>query len=170
MNQSIPEKTVKSQPSVPVTSVHTIEADGIQIFYRAAGDATAPILLLLHGFPTSSFMFRDLILRLADRYRVIAPDLPGFGFTVVPEKEATRIRSTRWPAQSKPSQTRLASTATRSMYSTMERLLASVSQWPAPNESQQSSRKTATPTKKDSAMRGGQSGLIGLRRQQRIER
>src|ERR1700746_980958 len=72
--------------TVPVTSVHKVEADGIQVFYRAAGDAAAPVLLLLHGFPTSSFMFRDLIPRLADQYRVIAPDLPGFGFTVVPEK------------------------------------------------------------------------------------
>ena len=79
-------KTIESQPTVPETSVHRVEADGIQIFYRAAGDAGAPVLLLLHGFPTSSFMFRDLMLRLADSYRVIAPDLPGFGFTEVPEK------------------------------------------------------------------------------------
>ncbi len=77
---------VSSQFTVPVTSVHKIEADGIKVFYRAAGDAAAPVLLLLHGFPTSSFMFRDLMLRLADCYRVIAPDLPGFGFTEVPEK------------------------------------------------------------------------------------
>ena len=72
--------------TVPVTSVNKVEADGIQVFYREAGDAAAPVLLLLHGFPTSSFMFRDLILRLADQYRVIAPDLPGFGFTEVPAK------------------------------------------------------------------------------------
>jgi pimeloyl-ACP methyl ester carboxylesterase len=72
--------------TVPVTSVNKIEADGIQIFYREAGEAAAPVLLLLHGFPTSSFMFRDLIPRLADQYRVIAPDLPGFGFTEVPAK------------------------------------------------------------------------------------
>src|ERR1700744_6721938 len=72
--------------TVPVTSLNKVEADGIQVFYREAGDADAPVLLLLHGFPTSSFMFRDLILRLADSYRVIAPDLPGFGFTEVPEK------------------------------------------------------------------------------------
>ena len=72
--------------TVPVTSINKVEADGIQIFYREAGEAGAPVLLLLHGFPTSSFMFRDLILRLADQYRVIAPDLPGFGFTEVPEK------------------------------------------------------------------------------------
>ena len=86
MGQITSEKTANSQSAVPVTSIHRVEADGIQIFYREAGDAAAPVLLLLHGFPTSSFMFRDLILRLADSYRVIAPDLPGFGFTEVPEK------------------------------------------------------------------------------------
>lgn len=66
------------------TTIHTIEADGVSVFYRAAGDTAAPVVLLLHGFPSSSFMFRELIPRLADRYRVIAPDLPGFGFTRVP--------------------------------------------------------------------------------------
>ena len=75
---------VLSQFTVPVTSVHKIEADGVEVFYRAAGDPNAPVVLLLHGFPTSSFMFRDLIPQLADNYRVIAPDLPGFGFTVIP--------------------------------------------------------------------------------------
>jgi pimeloyl-ACP methyl ester carboxylesterase len=67
-------------------SIHRIDADGVRVFYRAAGDPTAPVLLLLHGFPASSFMFRDLIPRLASHYRVIAPDLPGFGFTEVPAK------------------------------------------------------------------------------------
>jgi pimeloyl-ACP methyl ester carboxylesterase len=74
-----------SAGSVPVTSIHRVEVDGVRVFYRAAGDANAPVLLLLHGFPSSSFMFRNLISRLADQYRVIAPDLPGFGFTEVPE-------------------------------------------------------------------------------------
>src|SRR5215469_14344355 len=69
---------------VPSTSIHTVEADGVRVFYRAAGEAEAPVVLLLHGFPASSFMFRDLIPRLAADYRVIAPDLPGFGFTEVP--------------------------------------------------------------------------------------
>src|SRR5215475_9571737 len=70
--------------SVPLTSIRKVEADGVQVFYRDAGAANAPVILLLHGFPTSSFMFRELIPRLASDYRVIAPDLPGFGFTEVP--------------------------------------------------------------------------------------
>jgi pimeloyl-ACP methyl ester carboxylesterase len=79
-----------SAGSIPLTSVHTVEADGIQIFYRSAGNPEAPVLLLLHGFPASSFMFRNLIPRLADQYLLIAPDLPGFGFTEVPEKRKYR--------------------------------------------------------------------------------
>jgi pimeloyl-ACP methyl ester carboxylesterase len=73
-----------AQISVPLTSVHKVEVDGVQLFYREAGEANAPVVLLLHGFPTSSFMFRDLIPRLANAHRVLAPDLPGFGFTEVP--------------------------------------------------------------------------------------
>src|ERR1700731_2592812 len=72
--------------NVPTTSIHRVEVDGVQVFYRAAGDVTAPVVLLLHGFPASSFMFRELIPRLANDYRVIAPDLPGFGFTEVPSE------------------------------------------------------------------------------------
>jgi pimeloyl-ACP methyl ester carboxylesterase len=56
------------------------------VFYRESGPADAPVILLLHGFPTSSFQYRELMPRLANRYRVIAPDLPGFGFTEVPEE------------------------------------------------------------------------------------
>jgi pimeloyl-ACP methyl ester carboxylesterase len=69
---------------VPHTSIRRVEADGVTVFYRQAGQANAPVVLLLHGFPTSSFQYRDLIPRLADSYRVIAPDYPGFGFTEVP--------------------------------------------------------------------------------------
>src|SRR5215472_16912560 len=78
------ESKTQQAPSVPVTSIHKVEADGVRVFYRAAGDPNSPVMLLLHGFPTSSFMFRELIPRLADDDRVIAPDLPGFGFTEVP--------------------------------------------------------------------------------------
>jgi pimeloyl-ACP methyl ester carboxylesterase len=69
---------------IPLTTIHRIEADGVSVFYRQAGPSDAPVVLLLHGFPTSSFQYRELIPRLAGRYRVIAPDLPGFGFTIVP--------------------------------------------------------------------------------------
>ncbi len=75
----------RDSSTVPATSVHRVEADGVNVFYRAAGDPGAPVVLLLHGFPTSSFMFRELIPRLADQFRVIAPDLPGFEFTEVPD-------------------------------------------------------------------------------------
>jgi len=71
---------------IPCTSIRRVNADGVTVFYREAGPADAPLVLLLHGFPTSSFQFRELIPRLADRYRVIAPDYPGFGFTEVPEQ------------------------------------------------------------------------------------
>src|SRR5215468_9722045 len=62
----------------------TVNADGLRFFYREAGDPTAPAILLLHGFPSSSHMFRNLIPLLADRFRVVAPDLPGFGFSEAP--------------------------------------------------------------------------------------
>jgi pimeloyl-ACP methyl ester carboxylesterase len=63
----------------------TVEADGVKVFYRSSGNPSSPVLLLLHGFPSSSFQFRNLIPLLSHRYHVIAPDLPGFGFTIVPE-------------------------------------------------------------------------------------
>jgi pimeloyl-ACP methyl ester carboxylesterase len=62
------------------------QADGVSVFYREAGARGAPKLLLLHGFPTSSHMFRDLIPLLADRFHIIAPDLPGFGRSDAPRK------------------------------------------------------------------------------------
>ncbi|MDQ2832784.1 MAG: alpha/beta hydrolase [Acidobacteriota bacterium] len=75
---------------VPQTTIHRVVADGVSVFYREAGRANAPIVLLLHGFPTSSFQYRNLIPLLADRYLVIAPDLPGFGFTEVPASRQYR--------------------------------------------------------------------------------
>ena len=65
---------------------HTAPIDGVDIFYREAGTKDKPTVLLLHGFPSSSHMFRNLIPLLADRYHVVAPDLPGFGFTVAPDR------------------------------------------------------------------------------------
>lgn len=65
----------------------TADVDGIEIFYREAGDRSKPTLLLLHGFPSSGHMFRDLIPLLADRYHLVAPDLPGFGRSALPSRQ-----------------------------------------------------------------------------------
>ena len=62
-------------------SYKTVNIDGIDIFYREAGNPKHPTILLLHGFPTSSHMFRDLIPALADRFHLIAPDYPGYGYS-----------------------------------------------------------------------------------------
>ncbi len=69
-----------------VTHHRTKTIDGIKIFYREAGPSGAPVVLLLHGFPTSSHMFRNLIPELADRYHVIAPDYPGYGQSDMPDR------------------------------------------------------------------------------------
>jgi pimeloyl-ACP methyl ester carboxylesterase len=69
---------------------NTVSVDGIRIFYREAGPKDGPTVLLLHGFPTSSHMYRGLIPLLADKYHVIAPDLPGFGFSDLPSRETYR--------------------------------------------------------------------------------
>jgi len=66
---------------------HTTDVDGINVFYREARNVDAPKLLLLHGFPTAGHMFRELIPRLADKFHVIAPDLPGFGQSDMPSRE-----------------------------------------------------------------------------------
>ena len=76
-----------------MTIVHRYaDVDGQKIFYREAGRANAPAVLLLHGFPSSSHMFRNLIPLLADRYRVVAPDLPGFGFSEAPDRTKFEYR------------------------------------------------------------------------------
>ncbi|HKT51018.1 MAG TPA: alpha/beta hydrolase [Candidatus Angelobacter sp.] len=73
-----------------MTSYHFAEFDGKKIFYREAGARSAPTILLLHGFPTSSHMFRNLIPALAKHYHVVAPDLPGFGFSITPDRNTVR--------------------------------------------------------------------------------
>ena len=77
-----------SVAQVKVTQIHyrTIKVRGLNIFYREAGLKDSPTVLLLHGFPSSSHMFRNLIPELSQHYRVIAPDLPGFGFSSAPDR------------------------------------------------------------------------------------
>jgi pimeloyl-ACP methyl ester carboxylesterase len=76
---STPDHTI-----LPTTFYRTADVNGLTVFYREAGPKDAPVLLLLHGFPTSSRMFRNLIPALADRYHIIAPDYPGFGYSAAP--------------------------------------------------------------------------------------
>ena len=67
-----------------MTTFHTISIDGLDIFYREAGSRSNPTILLLHGFPTSSHMFRNLMPALADRFHLVAPDYPGYGNSSMP--------------------------------------------------------------------------------------
>ena len=67
---------------------NSVDVDGLKVFYRSAGDQSASVVLLLHGFPSASHMFRDLIPELAGKYHVVAPDLPGFGMTEQPARNA----------------------------------------------------------------------------------
>ena len=76
-----------SQPDPSRVMYHTAQVDGLKIFYREAGPKNAPTLVLLHGFPSSSHMFRELIPRLSDKYHVVAPDYPGYGYSDAPSTE-----------------------------------------------------------------------------------
>jgi len=79
MESSVPDKLRR-------TRYRFVDVGGVRIFCREAGAEQSPALRLLHGFPSSSHMYRELMPELADRYHVMAPDLPGFGFTEVPNR------------------------------------------------------------------------------------
>ena len=81
-----PDRSSAPAHVAPVTHHRTTKVDGLNIFYREAGPADAPVVVLLHGFPTSSHMFRNLIPALADLYHVIAPDYPGYGQSEMPDR------------------------------------------------------------------------------------
>ncbi len=82
-------RAAEPKPNVasPQVTYHTVKVDGVDVFYREAGPKDAPSVLLLHGFPSSSHMFRDLIPALAAKYHVVAPDYPGFGHSEMPPRE-----------------------------------------------------------------------------------
>ncbi|MEL6328813.1 MAG: alpha/beta hydrolase [Planctomycetota bacterium] len=80
-------RLVESRAHESRVTYHTVEIGGVDVFYRAAGPEDAPAVLLLHGFPTSSHMFRDLIPRLSENYRVVAPDYPGYGNSAMPDRD-----------------------------------------------------------------------------------
>jgi pimeloyl-ACP methyl ester carboxylesterase len=82
-----PALTVHADPATPIVEHRTATVDRLSIFYREAGPRNAPVVVLLHGFPSSSFMYRDLLPRLALRYHVIAPDYPGFGLSSFPPRD-----------------------------------------------------------------------------------
>jgi alpha/beta hydrolase fold len=74
-------------PEMTATMYRTVDVDGVNVFYREAGSPDAPAVLLLHGYPSSSHQFRDLMPMLVDRFHVVAPDMPGFGQTDMPSRE-----------------------------------------------------------------------------------
>ncbi len=84
---SSPAAAQSASPAANETHYRSAEIDGVEVAYREAGPRDAPAVLLLHGFPTSSRMFRNLIPALADRYHVIAPDYPGFGRSPAPDRK-----------------------------------------------------------------------------------
>jgi len=89
---SVPSRAADGTPAVangaaPRVAYRTAKIDGLDIFYREAGRKDAPAILLLHGFPTSSHMFRNLIPALADEFRLVAPDYPGFGASAMPPRD-----------------------------------------------------------------------------------
>ena len=96
MTTSVLERSPAVTQAAPVTHYRTTKVDGVSIFYREAGPAKAPVVLLLHGFPTSSHMFRNLIPALADRYHVIAPDYPGYGQSDMPDRAKFRYTFDRF--------------------------------------------------------------------------
>ena len=148
----------------------TADVDGFKVFYREAGPANAPNLLLLHGFPSAGHMFRDLIPLLADRFHIVAPDLPGFGQSDMPPREKFNYTFDNIARVIERFTEVIGLISSRSMSLITVRRPASGSPSAIPSGSRRSSRRTATPTRKASAMAGLRSGPIGKTRRRRTER
>jgi hypothetical protein len=117
----VPADPSAALPAVAVRHASALVGD-VEIFYREAGPKDAPGLLLLHGFPSSSLMFRHLLPALGDRWRVVAPDYPGFGHSDCPSPATFDYsRSPIWQPSSAISRTRSASTPMRSTFKTTAR-------------------------------------------------
>ena len=135
--------------AIPVTHHRTVTVDGVGIFYREAGPADAPVVLLLHGFPTSSHMFRNLIPALADRYRVIAPDYPGYGQSDAPDRATFAYTFDRYAELVDGLLAQLGVDALRHVRDGLRRpgrLAAGARR--TPTGSRRSSSRTATPTRR----------------------
>src|SRR6201992_2236098 len=91
-----PPSPRRAAATIPTTHHRAVTIDGVKVFYREAGPEGAPVVLLLHGFPTSSHMFRNLIPALADRYHVIAPDYPGYGQSDSPDRKTFKYTFDRF--------------------------------------------------------------------------
>jgi alpha-beta hydrolase superfamily lysophospholipase len=127
-------------------SFRKVDVDGFKIFYREAGSKDAPAILLLHGFPSASHMFRDLIPKLADRFHVIAPDLPGFGQSDMPDRGAFTYTFDNIARVVERLTEVVGSIAMRSTCSTMARQRVSDWQLGILNASTRSSHRTETLT------------------------
>ena len=120
------------------TKYRTADVDRFNVFYREAGPADAPKLLLLHGFPSASHMFRDLIPPLADKFHIVAPDLPGFGQSDMPPRDKFSYTFDNIA--------RVIERFTEVIG--FDRFAVYVFDYGAPTGFRLSSRRTATPTKK----------------------
>ena len=146
--------------AIPPIRYRTVEIDGAEIFYREAGAEHAPAIVLLHGFPTSSHMYRNLIPALVDQYRVIAPDYPGFGYGAPSDPESFDYGFDDYADLIESRSTGAASEHSPSMCLIMARPSAFASRLRQPAREARSSSRTATPMRRNRGLLGPHQGLL----------